>query len=59
MENNEAKILRAKYKRVFIGKNKFFRKYDKNRHILLYKIKDELKKWKDKYIIDIFNNEKI
>ena len=56
--NNEDKILRAKYKRVFIGKNKFFRKYDKNRHILLYKIKDELKKWKDKYIIDIFNNEK-
>ena len=52
--NNDEKIMRAKYKRIFFGKNQFFKKYDKNEENLKQKIKEELKIYKDVYVIDNF-----
>ena len=56
--NDEEKVIRVKYKRTFFGKNKFYKKYDERGQILLQKIKDNLKNWKDKYIYDIIYSVK-
>ena len=46
---------RIKYKRLFIGKNKFFKKYNKNFSIVEQNMKN-LEKFNDKFYIDSFNN---
>ena len=51
--NNDKDYLRAKYKRSFTGKNKFYKKHNTGKEILILKFKDILKIYEDKYIIDI------
>ena len=46
---------RIKYKRLFIGKNKFFKKYNKNFSIVEQNMKN-LEKFNDKFYIDSFYN---
>ena len=46
---------RIKYKRLFVGKNKFFKKYNKSFSILEQNMKN-LEKFNDKFYIDSFNN---
>ena len=50
---NDEKIMRTKYKRIFFGKNQFFKKYNKNEAMIMQRLKDDLKQYKDKYIFDI------
>ena len=50
---NDEKIMRTKYKRIFFGKNQFFKKYNKNEEMIMQRLKDDLKQYKDKYIFDI------
>ena len=51
-------ISRIKYKRIFLGRNKFYKRYDKNEQIIFYKLNDNLDIYKDKYLIDIINEKK-
>ena len=53
--NNDENVLRVKNKRIFIGKNQIYKKYNKNNSILMQKIKEDLKIYKDKYVIDIIH----
>ena len=46
---------RIKYKRLFVGKNKFFKKYNKSFSILEHNMKN-LEKFNDKFYIDSFYN---
>ena len=51
--DNDKNYLRAKYKRVFFGKNKYYKNYNKEKEILIQKYKDDIKKYENRYIIDI------
>jgi hypothetical protein len=52
--NNDDNIFRIKNKRIFLGKNKFYSKYNKNEQIMLHKLKNNIDLYKDKYFIGIF-----
>ena len=59
-KNNVENNLRIKYKRLFIGKNKFFKKYNKSFAIVEQNIKN-MENFKDKFYFDScfnFNDEK-
>ena len=50
---NDKKIMRAKNKRIFFGKNQFLKKYNENEAIIIQRLKDGLKQYKDRYLFDI------
>jgi len=52
--NKDEVIFRIKNKRIFLGKNKFYTKYNKNDQIVLHKLKNDFDLYKDKYFIGIF-----
>ena len=55
--SNDEDISRVKNKRIFLGKNKFYKKYSKNEVNIIQKIKDDLEKHKDKHVIDIIEDK--
>ena len=52
--NKDENIFRIKNKRIFLGKNKFYTKYNKNEQIVLHKLKNDFDIYSNKYLIGIF-----
>ena len=52
--NKDENIFRIKNKRIFLGKNKFYTKYNKNEQIVLHKLKNDFDLYSNKYLIGIF-----
>ena len=52
-------ISRIINKRTFLGKNHFIRKYNKNEVIVMQKIKEELEKYKNRYVIEIIEDKNL
>ena len=57
--SNDEDISRVKNKRIFLGKNKFYKKYSKNEVNIIQKIKDDLENHKEKYVIDIIEDKNL